>query len=240
MSNADMPMNARAPLRPRARRSQMHPMAIRIMHWTNAISMLLLIFSGWGIYNDEVIFGALHFPAWITLGGGPEGALQWHFLAMWILMINGIVYLAYGFWTGRFRRMLLPVRVAEIVAELRSVLALRLAHDDLATYNPVQKLLYIGAIAVIVIQVVSGLVIWKPVQFSELAILFYDFQTARLVHFFGMALIVAFLLVHVALALLVPQTLVAMLTGGPVLKDEEGRATTSDATGPETAIRRGE
>jgi len=195
--------------------AQLHPLPIRIMHWMNALSMLLLIFSGWGIYNDEVIFGALHFAGWMTLGAGPEGALQWHFFAMWILMLNGVAYVSYGFWTGRLRRMLLPVRVAEILAELKSVLAFKLVHEDLTKYNPVQKLLYLGVMIVIVIQVLSGLVIWKPVQFSELAVLFYDFQTARVVHFLGMAAIVGFLLVHVALAFIVPQTIVAMIFGGP-------------------------
>lgn len=215
----------------------LHPLPIRIMHWTNAIAMLLLILSGWGIYNDEVIFGALHFPSWMTLGGGAEGFLQWHFFAMWILFFNGLAYLAYGVWTGRFRRMLLPVRVADIIAELRSVLALKLAHDDLTKYNPVQKLLYIGVIVVIVLQVISGLVIWKPVQFSELAVLFYDFQTARLVHFVGMALIVGFLLVHVALALLVPQTLVAMVKGGPVVETGEAADPLPLSTNSKTAAR---
>jgi thiosulfate reductase cytochrome b subunit len=94
-------------------------------------------------------------------------------------------------------------------------LALKLAHDDLTRYNAVQRVLYVGVILVAILQVLSGLVIWKPVQFSELATLFYDFQTARLVHFLGMAAIVGFLLVHVALALIVPSTLIAMLTGGP-------------------------
>ena len=215
----------------------LHPLPIRIMHWTNAIAMLLLIFSGWGIYNDEVIFGALHFSSSFTLGVGAEGYLQWHFFAMWILMLNGIAYLSYGFWTGRFKRMLLPVRVPEVIAEIRAVLALKLAHDDLTKYNPVQKLLYIGVLAVIVIQVISGLVIWKPVQFSELAVLFYDFQTARLVHFIGMALIVGFLLVHVALALLVPQTLVAMFKGGPVVETEEPDAASSRPSPSETPVR---
>jgi thiosulfate reductase cytochrome b subunit len=185
------------------------------MHWINAVAMLILIASGWTIYNDEVLFGWLHFPAWMTLGAGPEGALQWHFLAMWILAANGIVYLVYGLATGRFRRMLLPIRLPEVLAEIRSALALRLSHEDLARYNAVQRLLYVGIILVGIIQVLSGLVIWKPVQFSELALLFYDFQTARLVHFLGMAAIVAFVVVHVALALIVPKTLVAMLTGGP-------------------------
>jgi thiosulfate reductase cytochrome b subunit len=195
----------------------LHPLAIRIMHWTNAVAMIIMIMSGWAIYNDEVIFGWLHFPNWITIGNGPEGALQWHFLAMWILVANGIGYIAYGLSSGRFRRMLLPIRPAEIISEVRSVLALKLVHDDLTRYNAVQRLLYIGVVLVIIVQVLSGLAVWKPVQFSELACLFYSFQGARLLHFLGMAAIVGFLLVHVALALIVPKTLVAMLAGGPAV-----------------------
>jgi thiosulfate reductase cytochrome b subunit len=192
------------------------------MHWINALAMLIMILSGWAIYNDEVIFGWLHFPNWMTLGDGPEGALQWHFLAMWILGLNGIVYLVYGLYTGRFRRMLLPIPAWEIFAEVRSALALRLSHADLTRYNAVQRLLYIGIILVGIVQVLSGLAVWKPVQFSELAVLFGTFQTARLVHFLGMAAIVGFLLVHVTLALIVPRTLIAMLTGGPVVPSDAG------------------
>ena len=198
------------------RRARLHPLALRVMHWTNAIAMIIMIMSGWAIYNDEVIFGWLHFPDWMTMGAGPEGALQWHFLAMWILVANGIAYLGYGLSTGRFRRMLLPIHLPELISETRAALALKLAHDDLTRYNSVQRLLYIGIIVVIVLQVLSGLVIWKPVQFSELAYLFYSFQGARLLHFLGMAATVGFLLVHVALALVVPKTLIAMLTGGPM------------------------
>jgi thiosulfate reductase cytochrome b subunit len=196
-------------------RMRLHPLPLRVMHWINAMAMIIMILSGWAIYNDEVIFGWLHFPNWMTLGAGPEGALQWHFLAMWILAANGTAYLAYGFSTGRFRRMLLPIRIDEIVVQLRAALAFRLAHEDLMHYNAVQRALYVGIIVVGILQVLSGLVIWKPVQFSELAALFYDFQTARLVHFLGMAAIVGFLLVHVAMALIVPKALIAMLTGGP-------------------------
>ena len=70
---------------------KLHPLALRIMHWVNAIAMIIMIGSGWEIYNDEVLFGWLHFPHWMTVGDGPEGALQWHFFAMWLLMINGHV-----------------------------------------------------------------------------------------------------------------------------------------------------
>ena len=199
--------------------ARLHPLALRIMHWVNALAMILMILSGLAIYNDSVIFGWLRFPHWMTIGDGPEGALQWHFAAMWLLMINGLCYLIYGITTGRFRRKLLPIWPSEVIATIQDALRFKLGHDDITHYNAVQKLLYVGVIAVIIIQVLSGLAVWKPVQFSELATLFYNFQGSRLVHFIGMALIVGFLVVHVALALLVPKTIGAMITGGPVVDD---------------------
>jgi thiosulfate reductase cytochrome b subunit len=198
---------------------RLHPLPLRTMHWINALAMIIMIGSGWKIYNDEVLFGWLHFPQAITIGGGPEGALQWHFFAMWLLMINGLFYLGYGIATGRFRRKLFPIRPSEISANVRDALRFRLAHDDITHYNAVQKMLYLGIIVVIVVQVLSGLAVWKPVQLSELASLFYDFQGSRLAHFIGMVLIVGFLDIHVALALLVPKTIGAMITGGPRVEE---------------------
>jgi thiosulfate reductase cytochrome b subunit len=200
--------------------ARLHPLGLRIMHWINALAMIIMIASGWEIYNDSVILGWLRFPHWITIGDGPEGALQWHFAAMWLLMINGLCYLAYGFATGRFRRKLLPLYPSEVIATIQDALRFKLGHDDITHYNAVQKLLYIGVIAVIIVQVVSGFAVWKPVQFSELATLFYSFQGSRIVHFIGMALIVGFLAVHVALALTVPKTIGAMITGGPVVDND--------------------
>lgn len=202
-------------------RARLHPLGLRIMHWVNALAMIVMIASGWEIYNDSVILGWLRFPHWITIGDGPEGALQWHFAAMWLLMINGLCYLVYGFATGRFRRKLLPLYPSEVIATIQDALRFKLGHDDITHYNAVQKLLYIGVIAVIVVQVLSGFAVWKPVQFSELATLFYSFQGSRIVHFIGMALIVGFLVVHVALALTVPKTIGAMITGGPVVDDSD-------------------
>ncbi len=209
MTAIDVPV---AVLRPRPR---MHPLVVRVMHWTNAIAMVVMIGSGWKIYNDEVIFGFLHFPQEIVLGIWAQHALQWHFFGMWILVLNGLAYLAYGFASGRFRRLLWPIRPLEVVREAIAALTFRLKHADLTHYNAVQKVLYVGVITVVIVQVVTGLAIWKPVQFSTLITLFGGFQGARLAHFIGMALIVGFMVVHVALALLVPKTILAMLTGGP-------------------------
>jgi thiosulfate reductase cytochrome b subunit len=198
---------------------RLHPLPLRIMHWINAVAILIMIGSGWKIYNDEVIFGWLHFPDSIVIGIWAQYGLQWHFFGMWIFVLNGLAYLSYGIVTGRFRRKLFPISVREIIATVGDALRFRLDHDDLTHYNAVQKILYLGVMAIGVLIVISGLALWKPVQFSELAALFYNFQTIRLVHFLCMAAIVGFLVVHVSLALLVPQSLVAMVTGGPVVDD---------------------
>ena len=152
------------------------------------------------------------------IGKWAQYGLQWHFFGMWIFVLNGIAYLSYGIATGRFRRKLFPISVREILATVGDALRFRLSHDDLTHYNAVQKVLYLGVMLVGILIVISGLALWKPVQFSELADLFGNFQTIRLIHFLCMSAIVAFIVVHVTLALLVPKSLVAMLTGGPVVR----------------------
>jgi len=194
---------------------RLHPWSIRVMHWTNAVVMLVMITSGWGIYDDDVIIRGLHFGSAVRLGDWAAWSLNWHFAGMWLLIINGLAYLTYGLVTGRLRERMLPIRLADIIHTVRDTLRLKIAHDDLTTYNAVQKLLYIVVIAAGIAQVVTGLAIWKPVQFSGLVSILGGFQSARIVHFGGMAVIVGFLCVHVLLSLLVPRTLWAMLSGGP-------------------------
>jgi thiosulfate reductase cytochrome b subunit len=150
--------------------------------------------------------------------------LLWHFAAMWVLAVNGLAYLGYGIVTGRFRERLFPISVREAIGDVRDALRFKLAHADLTVYNSVQKLLYIGVMLAAVVQVLSGLALWKPVQFQELTALFGGFQGTRLAHFIGMAAIVGFLVIHVALALLVPRTLVAMIGGGPRLPARQPQA----------------
>ena len=188
------------------------PAWVRAMHWANAVAMILMIMSGWQIYNASPLFG-FSFSAFITLGGWLAGALLWHFAAMWLLMVNGLIYLITGFATGRFRKKLLPITPAGVISDIRAALTFKLAHDDLTKYNYVQKLLYAGIIAVGIVIVLSGLSIWKPVQLQWLMALFGGYDLARYVHFICMSAIVVFLVVHVALALLVPKSLRAMIIG---------------------------
>jgi thiosulfate reductase cytochrome b subunit len=195
-----------------ATRPVIHPRWVRITHWVNALAMLVMIGSGWQIYNASPLF-EFEFPRAITLGGWLAGALLWHFAAMWVLAINGIVYLALGIASGRFGDKLFPIRPREVIRDLLAALRGSLAHDDLSAYNAVQKLLYLGVIVAGIVIVLSGLSIWKPVQLQELTALFGGYEAARYVHFFAMAAIVAFLVVHVALAFIVPRSLRAMITG---------------------------
>ncbi|GLH76908.1 cytochrome b561 [Bradyrhizobium sp. SSBR45G] len=188
------------------------PAWVRVMHWINAVAMILMIMSGWQIYNASPLFD-FRFDKSITLGGWLGGALLWHFAAMWLLMLNGLAYLVTGLATGRFRRKLLPISPSSVVADLKAALTFKLAHDDLTAYNAVQKLLYLGIILVGIIIVLSGLGMWKPVQLHWLVSLFGDYPAARYVHFVCMALICAFLVIHIVLALLVPKSLRAMIIG---------------------------
>lgn len=189
-----------------------HPVWVRATHWINAVAMIVMIMSGWQIYNASPLFPFI-FPREITLGGWLAGALLWHFAAMWLLAINGVVYVMLGMMTARFRRKFYPISLRAVLADIRAALTFRLSHDDLSAYNAVQKLLYLGVIASGFVVVLSGLAIWKPVQLQTLTMIFGGYDAARYVHFLAMAAIVGFLVVHVLLALLVPKSLRGMIIG---------------------------
>ena len=189
------------------------PAWVRVMHWINAVAIILMIMSGLQIYNASPLFNSLTFSPTVTLGGWLGGALLWHFAAMWLLMVNGLAYLVTGFVTGRFKKKLLPISPRGVISDAVAALTFRLSHDDLSKYNQVQRLLYAGIIAVGIVIVLSGLSIWKPVQFQYLTALFGGYDIARYVHFFCMSTIVAFLAIHVLLAVLVPKSLRAMIIG---------------------------
>jgi thiosulfate reductase cytochrome b subunit len=189
-----------------------HPLAVRVAHWINVLAILMMVTSGWRIYNASPLF-AFRFPNDITLGGWLGGALQWHFAAMWLLVVNGAVYVAYGLASGHFRRKLLPLTPRAVFHDIVAALRGRLVHDDLAVYNAAQRAAYLALIAIGALMVLSGLAIWKPVQLDWLAVLFGGYEGARLVHFIGMAALVLIVFVHVVMALAVPRTLPTMITG---------------------------
>lgn len=182
------------------------------MHWINALAVVIMVMSGWRVYNAAPFFD-FTFPNGITLGGWLGGALQWHFAGMWLLFANGLLYLALNVATGRLWRKFFPVSPRGVAADLGAALRGKLAHDDLRHYNQVQKLAYLFVMADIVVLVLSGLVLWKSVQFDLLRELLGGYEFARRVHFFAMALLVAFVAVHLVMVALVPRSLLAMIRG---------------------------
>jgi len=204
----DATARSAAPRRPRP----IHPLIVRLTHWLNAAAVMVMILSGWQIYNAYPIL-PFRFPEGITLGGWLGGALLWHFAAMWLLMANGLVLFAYGIASGRYRRKLLPVSPRAVIAEALAALRGELSHARLDTYNAVQKLLYLGVLGLLLVIVASGFAIWKPVQLAWLTGLLGGFQGARIVHFLAMTGIAGFIVVHVVMALLVPRSLIAMVRG---------------------------
>ncbi len=189
-----------------------HPRWLRLTHWLNALAVVVLVMSGWRIYNAAPLFD-FRIPAGLTLGGWLGGALQWHFAAMWLLAANGLAYLALNLFSGRAKRKFLPVSPRAVFADALAALRGRLSHADPHTYNAVQRAAYLFVSLDTLMLVLSGLVLWKSVQFPLLRDLLGGYEGARLVHFFAMGGLVAFVAVHLAMVTLVPRSLLTMLRG---------------------------
>lgn len=195
-----------------AEQEMIHPGWLRAMHWLNALAVLVLIMSGWKIYNATAFLGFV-FPKPVTLGGWLGGALQWHFAAMWLLGANGLLYLAANLASGRLQRKFFPLSLKGLLADMRAALQGRLAHADPQHYNMVQRLAYLFVMLDCALLALSGLVLWKSVQFPLLRELLAGYEGARWVHFFAMTALAAFVALHLVMVALVPRTLVYMVRG---------------------------
>jgi thiosulfate reductase cytochrome b subunit len=190
-----------------------HPLWVRVTHWLNALAAIVMMLSGWRIYDASPVFAWFRFPTEITLGGWLGGALQWHFAAMWLLVFNGLIYLAMNLASGRFVRKFFPISPRAVWRDFIAALTGKLSHADLRVYNAVQRLAYLFVVVDLIVLVLSGLAIWKSVQFPLLRELMGGYDNARIVHFCAMALMAAFIVVHLAMVALVPRSLLAMLRG---------------------------
>jgi thiosulfate reductase cytochrome b subunit len=191
---------------------KVHPLIVRVAHWLNVLAVLIMITSGWRIYNADPLFN-FSIPDEITLGGWLAGALQWHFAAMWLFVVNGIVYVVYGALSGHFRRKLLPLSPLAVLRDVGAAFRGRLAHDDLTVYNAAQRAAYLALILLLILLVLTGLVLWKPVQFYWYGQFMGDYEGARLLHFFAMAGVFLIVVAHVVMVALVPRTFPSMITG---------------------------
>ena len=192
--------------------STIHPVWLRATHWLNALAVLVMVGSGWRIYNASPLF-AFRFPNEITIGGWLAGALDWHFTAMWILVINGLIYLLLNIVSGRLWHKFLPLPIHGLFADMNAAFRGHLSHADLRSYNNVQKAAYLFVIVDLILLVLSGLVLWKSVQFPLLAAILGGYDSARYVHFAAMLVLVGFIFIHVLMVVLVPRSLLTMVRG---------------------------
>jgi thiosulfate reductase cytochrome b subunit len=189
-----------------------HPAWLRVAHWINALAVLVLATSGWEIYNATAFLG-FAIPSSVTLGGWLGGALLWHFAAMWVLAINGTVYLVLNGVTKRLATKFFPLSFKALFADIAAALKGHLAHTDPRQYNTVQRLAYLFVMLDSLLLVLSGLVLWKSVQFPLLRTLVGGYEGARWVHFAAMTGLVLFVVFHLVMVLLVPRTLLTMVRG---------------------------
>ena len=157
--------------------TKIHPLIVRIAHWINVLAVLIMITSGWRIYNADPLFD-------------------------------------FAFLSGHFRRKLLPLSPLAVLRDVASALRGKLAHDDLSVYNAAQRAAYLALIVLLIVLVLTGLVLWKPVQFYWYGQFMGDYEGARFLHFFAMAGVGLIVAVHVAMVALVPRTFPSMFTGG--------------------------
>jgi thiosulfate reductase cytochrome b subunit len=190
-----------------------HPWPVRLTHWLNAVAIIMMIGSGWQIYNASPLFG-FTFPPILTIGAWLGAGIAWHLAFMWLLVVNGLVYFAWGAGSGHFKKFF-RVSPRAVLRDLKTAMEFNLGHER-GAYNAVQRVLYLGVMAAGVVIVISGLGIWKPVQLWFFTDLCGGYFIARYVHFFAMAAIAGFLVVHVLLVLIVPKVLPPMITGGRI------------------------
>ena len=189
-----------------------HPGWLRVVHWVNVVAVLVMVTSGWRIYNASPFFTFSFPPGW-TLGGWLGGALQWHFAGMWLFVGNGAAYLALNVATRRFAAKFMPLTWASLKNDIVAALRGKLSHADPTHYNAVQRTAYLFIVLDLIVLVASGLVLWKSVQFSLLREVLGGYESARRVHFVAMALLVSFVAGHIAMVALVPRTLITMIRG---------------------------
>ena len=192
-----------------------HPWPLRVTHWLNAVAIVMMIGSGWQIYDASPLFG-FTFPPLITIGGWLGAAIAWHLACMWLLVINGLIYFGWSAGSGHFAKFF-PLSPRAVWRDFIAALTFKLPHE-MGVYNAVQKLLYLGVLVAGVVIVLSGLAIWKPVQLWFFCDLFGGYFAARYVHFFAMAAIAGFFFIHLVLVLMVPKVLPPMITGGRLEK----------------------
>jgi len=190
-----------------------HSLFLRVVHSLNAVTVLGLIASGWAIYNASPFY-SITFPVSVTLGGYLTEALRWHFTFIWIFLITSTLFIGLRVFHGSSNHgpTLIPISHKAIQSDLKNFFTLKLEHP-LGEYNHIQRFLYVFVFLGFVLLILSGLGLWKPVQFQLFNDLVGGYEMMRRVHFWSMASISAFVIIHLTMVMLAPKTLLSIFFG---------------------------
>lgn len=200
-----------------------HPAVVRVCHWIFALALLVLIGSGLEVFAAFPSFGEKlpasdHFvpPSMVRIGGWLGGALQWHFTFAWLLTAAMAVYFMFQIVSGHGWQVLFARHDVRGVWPMARHYFLFGPKPDVAeTYNPLQKLAYSIALLLIVVSLVTGFALYKPVQLSWLVYGLGGFRLTRIWHFAAMCGLLAFIPGHlVMVALHGWRNFASMWTGG--------------------------
>jgi thiosulfate reductase cytochrome b subunit len=208
-----------------------HPLAIRWLHWINFPVIALMVWSGMLIYwaNDVYKLGwgnrtllkffprsfyqALHIPYHLAEGMGL------HFFFMWFFALNGFIYVLYLIFSGEWR-LIVPNKRSfkESIQVVLHDLHLRKTAPAQKKYNAAQRVAYTGVIIMGIGSVLTGLSIYKPIQFRTLCSMLGGYEAARVEHFTLTILFALFFLVHIVQVILAGwNNFSSMVTGLEVL-----------------------
>jgi Ni/Fe-hydrogenase b-type cytochrome subunit len=188
-----------------------HPRAVRLSHWANAVTVIVLAMSGLQIFTAFPSFGPKipqkdlleAVPEALALGGWLGGALRWHFTFMWIFAGAGLLYVVSQVVSGHYRTVLFTRRdVRGVWPMVRHYFLFGPKPPSAGQYNPLQKLAYTSTLACGAVSVLTGLVMYKPVQFSTLGWLCGGYHGARVIHFAAMCGMLGFIPGHLVMVAL--------------------------------------
>ncbi len=184
---------------------------LRICHIVHAFSAIMLMSSGWAIYNADPLYDFL-FPKHISLGLYLTEALRWHFLLAWILLLTSVIYSVSRLVLNLGGPSIRHFSLMSILDTLYNAMRFSLFYRR-GEYNPLQRLMYTGIFILSLMLVFSGVALWKPVQFNLLIDMFFGYEVVRHIHFWLMIVLFCFLIVHVCMILIHPSTLMNMIFG---------------------------
>ena len=187
-----------------------HPFVVRLAHWVDAVAVIVMITSGLQIFWAFPSFGPKipqnNFfipPKTLRLGGWLGGGLQWHFTFMWFFVGSGLLYVIYQAVSGHWRQVLFrPRDIKGVWPMVRYYFLFGKKPPVVEAYNPLQKLAYTATIFFGLLSTLTGMVLYKPVQFWWLTAIFGGFRLTRVWHFVSMCGFAAFIPAHLVMVAL--------------------------------------